>query len=151
VAMCDGDPDAALELAIGPPRVPGGARQKNLQERMAEALGGDDEPSEQELQEIGREIDARHERVGRIGVAKASRDYSIAAHRWLTGHDRLRSHTDPAVCDAIAVIGWDAHFIRAKIARALNGRDEDPLGRFWRSRVQNDWNGSAKVALISIE
>ena len=35
--------------------------------------------------------------------------------------------------------------------RALTGRDEDPKGKFWRSRVQNDWNGSAKVALISID
>jgi hypothetical protein len=36
--------------------------------------------------------------------------------------------------------------------RALTGRDEDPEGSLWDgSPVQNDWNGSAKVALISIE
>ena len=36
--------------------------------------------------------------------------------------------------------------------RALDGRDECPNGQpFWKSAVQSDWNGSAKVALISIE
>jgi hypothetical protein len=39
-----------------------------------------------------------------------------------------------------------------KIMRALDGRDEYPLGApFEKSAVQNDWNGSAKVALISIQ
>ena len=37
------------------------------------------------------------------------------------------------------------------IMRALNGRDEDPKGRWFGGAVQSDWNGSAKVALISIE
>lgn len=151
VAMCDGNQDAAFELAIGPPRLPEGAPQKTLHERMAEAMQGCEEPSGKELEEIGREIDARRERVRRAGVAKASSDYAIAAHRWLTSRDHLRPNQDEDVRDAVDVIAWDAHLICPKIMRALSGRDEDPLGRIWRSRVQNDWNGSAKVALISIE
>ena len=56
-----------------------------------------------------------------------------------------------ALRDAFEIVRWDLFLIHVKTARALNGRDEDPKGRFWKSRVQNDWNGSANVALISIE
>ena len=36
--------------------------------------------------------------------------------------------------------------------RALDGRDEYPGGApFEKSAVQSDWNGSAKVALISVQ
>jgi hypothetical protein len=150
LAMCDGDADAAFELAIGPSRAPGGPAQKSLHERMAEALG-DVEPSQKELDEIGRELDERNRRVERHGVVEASRDYAIAAHRWLTAHDRRAATADIAVRDALDVIGWDSHLIHAKIKRALNGRDEYPRGApFEKSAVQSDWNGSAKVALISI-
>jgi hypothetical protein len=150
LAMCDGDFHAAIDLAVGPPRVPGGEPQKSLQERMAEALGTH-EPSEKELDAIGREMDERRQRIKRFGVAETSGDYAIAAHRWLTEHDRHAGSSDPAVRDAIAVIGWDSHLIHVKIMRALDGRDEDPKGSFWKSAVQSDWNGSAKVALISLQ
>jgi hypothetical protein len=56
------------------------------------------------------------------------------------------------VREAIQVIGWDCHLIHPKIERALNGRDEFPRGApFEKSAVQSDWNGSAKVALISLQ
>jgi hypothetical protein len=59
--------------------------------------------------------------------------------------------SDPRLADAIEVAGWDAHLIGVKIRRALNGRDGFLHGeRFEEDPVQNDWNGSAKVALISI-
>src|SRR5687768_5108826 len=53
LAMCDGNHEAALELAIGPSRVPGAPVQKKLNERMADAFA-DIDPSQQELDEIGR-------------------------------------------------------------------------------------------------
>ncbi|HET7619219.1 MAG TPA: hypothetical protein VFK20_11980, partial [Vicinamibacterales bacterium] len=34
---------------------------------------------------------------------------------------------------------------------ALNGRDEDPTGSISDGPLQSDWNGSAKVALLSLE
>jgi len=52
------------------------------------------------------------------------------------------------VAEAIDTISWHAGEIPAKIFRALSGRavsgdaDEDP--------IQNDWNGSAKVARLAI-
>ena len=55
----------------------------------------------------------------------------------------------PAVAAAIDTIGWYSGLIPAKIGRALHGAandgqfvDDDP--------VQNDWNGSAKVARLAI-
>jgi hypothetical protein len=150
LAMCDGDFGAAIELAVGPPRVPGGGPQKALDERMADVLG-DYEPTQKELDEIGRELDERRERIKRVSVAEMSRDYAVAAHRWLNEHDRGAGSSDPAIHEAIAVIGWDSHLIHVKIMRALDGRDEDPKGSFWKSAVQSDWNGSAKVALISLQ
>jgi hypothetical protein len=151
LTMCDGDHDAALELAIGQPQVPGRPPEKNLHERMAEAFA-DAEPSPEELEAIGRELQARHHRVRRHPLAEASRDYAVAAHRWLTEHDDALRAADPAVREAMQVIGWDSHLIHAKVARALNGRDEYPGGApFERSMIQSDWNGSAKVALISVQ
>jgi hypothetical protein len=65
-------------------------------------------------------------------------DYGIGSSRWLEAHDALRTDGDPVLREAVTVIEWDSHFIPAKLRHLKN----DP--------VQNDWNGSAKVALISI-
>ena len=125
--------------------------QKSIDERMAEALG-DFEPSEKELHEIGRELDERERRIARFEIAEASHDYAIAAHRWLAEHHRCEGHADTAVQQAIETIDWDSFLIHVKIKRALNGRDEYPNGApFEKSAIQSDWNGSAKVALLSVE
>jgi hypothetical protein len=145
--MCENNLSAAIELAIGPARVPGAQPQQTIQERMADALG-DYEPTEKELAEIGREIAARDARVQRHPLSEMSQDYAIAAHRWLESPSRAPLATG----DALAVVQWDLFLIPAKIARALNGRDEYPDGDpVEPDAVQSDWNGSAKVALISIE
>ena len=151
LAMCDGNYEAATELAIGPARVPGAPPQKNLHERMAEALGDYEDPSEQELEDIGREIDERGDRLRRHVLAETSYDYGVAGRRWFEKNTARASLGDAAVLAEVEIIRWDLFLIHVKIMRALTGRDEDPKGRFWHGRVQNDWNGSAKVALISIE
>jgi hypothetical protein len=151
LGMCDGDVERAMELAIGPPRVPGKAPPKKLLERMAEVLG-DQEPSAQELERVGREIAERRDRIRRVRVAEASMDYAVAARRWFGEHKGIEDHPDPAVREAIETIGRDAYLIHIKIMRALDGRDENPDGMwFEKSAVQSDWNGSAKVALLSIQ
>ena len=154
LAMCDGDHDAAMELAIGRPRIPGETPQKKLQECVgdaAEAAGVDFDPSEQELAQIGREMADRRERVRRRPAATASEDYAIAARRWLEEHPECEGSNDPALREALDVIRWDLFLVHVKIMRALDGQDEDPRGRFWKSATQSDWNGSAKVALLSVE
>jgi hypothetical protein len=146
--MCEGDFDAAMELAIGPPRVPGAAPQKPLADRMADVFGDVGEPTQQELDEIGREIDRRNARTRQHPLAEQSKDYSVAAYRWLSA---ARHPTIPGT-DALAIVAWDQFLIHVKTARALNGRDEYPDGApFERGATQSDWNGSAKVALLSIE
>jgi hypothetical protein len=151
LGMCDGDLEKAIELAIGPPRVPGKGPQKTLLDRMAEVLG-DHEPGEKELEEIGREMHERRERLGHVRVAEVSMDYAVATRRWFAEHKGIGDHPDPAVRDAIETVGRFAYLIHVKIMRALNGRDENPGGEwFEKSAVQSDWNGSAKVALLSIQ
>jgi hypothetical protein len=145
--MCDEDLGAAIELAIGQPRVPGAKPQQTIEERMASALDDYEEPTGKELAEIGREMEARDARVTPHPLAEGSRDYSIAAHRWLGAAGTSVAHQS-----ALAVVRWDMFLIPAKISRALAGRDEYPDGApFEAGAVQSDWNGSAKVALISIE
>jgi hypothetical protein len=146
--MCDDDLGAAIELAIGPARVPGAKPQQTLEERMAGAFDGYEEPTEKELAAIGREMEARRARIRRHPLSEMSKDYSVAARRWLGSVPReLVAHGD-----ALAVVQWDMFLIHVKISRALAGRDEYPDGApFEPDAVQSDWNGSAKVALISID
>jgi len=146
--MCDDDLGAAIELAIGRPRVPGANPQQTIEERMASALDEYEEPTEKELAGIGRDMEARDTRVERHPLSEGSMDYAIAAHRWLAASGGKCA----ASSSALAVVQWDLSLIPAKISRALDGRDEYPDGApFEAGAVQSDWNGSAKVALISIE
>jgi hypothetical protein len=54
----------------------------------------------------------------------------------------------PDVAEAIDTISWHAGEIPAKIYRALTGHAE--LASATEDPVQNDWNGSAKVARLAI-
>ena len=49
--------------------------------------------------------------------------------------------------ESIEVIYWYNFFISAKIFRALEGKDED----YGQDEIQNDSNGSAKIALIGLD
>jgi hypothetical protein len=130
---------------------PGGEPRKALQERIAEAFA-DFDANGTELDAIGRELKERRKRVESHPIAEASRDYAIAADRWITEHAGVAETSDAAVREAMRVLGWDSCLIHAKIMRALDGRDEYPRGApFEKSAVQSDWNGSAKVAVISLE
>jgi len=146
-AMCDGDWKAGLELAIGTPP-PEDEEKRARREDYSAGL-----PSEEELERYVREREARDKRLDESPVTTGAMKVTLLATTWLAAN---RAQVVPAgdqpVTDALEIAGWDAYFIAAKLHRALDGRDEylndddiddDP--------VQNDWNGSAKVALISIE
>ena len=84
-------------------------------------------------------------------LQQMARRYSSEAYHIVEPLSNLsRFHAwAPAVAAAIDTIGWYSGLIPAKIGRALHGAaneerfvDEDP--------VQNDWNGSAKVARLAI-
>ena len=145
--MCDGDLNAAIELAIGRPAAPGGPTAKSLATRISEAFADHEEPTARELEEVRREMEDRRARVRAHILATSSYDYVIAGRRWLDRREQDAGHHRAA----LDVIQWDLFLIHTKIVRALTGHDEDPKGGIFGSRIQNDWNGSAKVALISIE
>jgi hypothetical protein len=147
--MCDGDVAAAIELAVGAPPPRDEAEQRRRDEFL-EHLNFD--PTEQELEEAKREDEARDERVDESPLMTRSLAISMLVHRWLEDHTDLTSQsTDAVLANAIETAGRDGFFIHVKLHRALDGRDRTQHGEEWdENPVQNDWNGSAKVALISI-
>ena len=97
--------------------------------------------------------EARSERIDESAITTGADKVHTLAWAWLERNaDVMPGTSDPGLADAIEVAQWDVHLIGAKLHRALHGRDrfmeeedlddDDP--------VQNDWNGSAKVALLSI-
>jgi len=114
-----------------------------------------------DFEEVRREAenDASRAELNRVDEAVRSdplqRRASAYAHAAFTVVDAMASARalrkwPPEVEEALDTVSWNAGLVGAKVHRALHGsaerdmvRDEDP--------VQNDWNGSAKVARIVIE
>lgn len=148
--MCDGDLEAAIELAVGAPPPCDEAERRQREEFLD--LVNKFEPTEHELEEAKREDEARDERVDESPLMTDSLAVSMLVHRWIEEHPNLTSRsTDAVLANAIETAGRDGFFIHVKLHRALDGRDRAKRGDEWDEHpVQNDWNGSAKVALISI-
>lgn len=147
--MCDGNEEEAIELAVGAPP-PRSAAEAKRRERWAEEMASI-VPSEQEFAEFEREEEARDDRVAESPVTTASERAWLLSHRWLRDHaERVRTGASAALTEAIDVATHDCFFIHAKVRRALSGHDRHTHEREDDHRIQNDWNGSAKVALISI-
>jgi hypothetical protein len=149
MAMCDGDFAAAVDLAVGAPPEDESARERREQRyrELAEV-----EPSVEESARWHREGREREERLECEPILIAAEVVCDAAHRWLEAPPFATSDAAPEVAEGLEIAHWDCWFIRPKLYRALDGRyesaveallDDDP--------IQNDWNGSAKVALISID
>jgi hypothetical protein len=150
MAMCDGDFAAALELAIGaPPRQD--AAEAAKRDAFLERLR-DDQPAEAELEEIKREEDARDERVDESPITTIAEKAFTLATGWLESHQDVSAlESNRQLADAVEIAEWDSCLVSAKLHRALHGRDRFKRGdMFDDDPVQSDWNGSAKVALISI-
>jgi len=148
-AMCDGDLAAGIELAVGVPQPAGAAREKAVGERLLEQY---EEPSAQEIAAAMEEERARAERVESAEISQVAWTYMMLSHEWLKRRDPPPADADPVVREALDIVAWDSTLVGAKLHRALLARersaeeawpDDDP--------VQNDANGSAKVALISLE
>jgi hypothetical protein len=78
--------------------------------------------------------------------------YTRAAFGLVAGLERLAPlhQWSPVVREALETIGWYAGMVSTKVGRALYGLAErDPRGTN-EDPVQNDWNGSAKVARVAI-
>ena len=150
IAMC-GDAAEGLELAIGTP-------QHEVEEKPEPPTWFADfentAPTAEEMATIMAAEAARDERIGALPLATLTRVYSLSSFEWLRDRaDALRMTADAIIVEALDIVAHDSAFIGAKVHRALHGRDRSEHGEdaFEDDAVQNDWNGSAKVALISVE
>ena len=147
--MCEGDTEAGLELAIGAPPPRNEAEAERRRQR-AEEVAAIPEPTVEEMRVIEREEEEKDERIDETALTSASMRVAVLSRRWLKDHAaRLAEGASPELADALEVARWDAVLIAAKVHRAQHGY-EDQRRMALRHRIQNDWNGSAKVALISI-
>lgn len=141
LGMC-GDLEEALELAVGAPMALGAASRLVPHAKVAQ-------PTPQEVRELEAELEAHAKRIKEAPLTKNALELAVAEHRWFHEHAALRERADAVIREAVAVVLWNSTFIGGKLTRAVHGResgedqDDDP--------IQNDWNGSAKIALISIE
>jgi hypothetical protein len=149
IAMCD-DPNEGLELAVGIPHP-----VEETQREPPRAWFGfeNTDITEQELNEAQRSEEARHARVEATATMKSAWAIPMTSMRWLRARaETVRAAADDVLKEALEIAQWDATFVTAKLGRALDGRDRHEHGEdFDDHPVQNDWNGSAKVALISLE
>jgi hypothetical protein len=122
--------------------------------------------------------DARRERLRRHPVVREAHAYSDLARAWFEVEtEALRRHANGLVhraevedvddlpsmselariLDAIDIVRWDSYLIFVKLHRAIDGRGEDAEGSgdadedVWDDPIQNDYNGSAKLALTLID
>jgi hypothetical protein len=150
IAMC-GDVEEGLELAVGPPaQVPYGPARPADSDWLADV--DDAAVSPETRLAFEREERERRARVDDDAVVKAAWVVSMLAYRWLKANaDRLRAAADPVLDEALTVATHDAFLVTVKLTRAVDGRDRFEHGDDRdEGVVQNDWNGSAKVALICL-
>jgi hypothetical protein len=81
-----------------------------------------------------------------------TRAYAQAAFELVAGLDRLTLFHEwpPQVRAALDTIGWYANLMPPKVQRALVGLAECRSGVADEDEIQNDWNGSAKVARLAV-
>jgi len=149
IVMC-GDVADGIELAVGAPHPVNSEKPEPL---AVQWLADYIEPSADEIDKIQRDEEARRSRLERTPINGMAHAYMMRSTEWLDRHrDRLKAEADAVVREALEIIDWDAYFIGAKLHRAIDGRDRWEHGEEEDDdAVQNDWNGSAKVALISLE
>jgi hypothetical protein len=150
--MCDGDFSAAIELAVGTPQPVDGEREETIgQKLLAELQNLTVSPNE--IAEYERYAKARDARLSAHPITRMARTYTDRAIDWLKDHrERLEAGDDPVLREALEIVSWDAYLVGAKLHRALSGRDEAAHGELGDDHpIQNDWNGSAKVSLISLQ
>ncbi len=145
IGMC-GDFREALELAVGTPAperdtVPAPPEWASDIENIATTA--------EERAEFSREEENRNARVNGTSIMKRAWACTRLSHLWLsTQYQHILAGADCMLKEALQIVSHDAAFVTAKIHRALQGRDQGEPGA---DPIQNDWNGSAKVALISLE
>lgn len=106
-----------------------------------------------QLYEFQHQEECHEQRIRSSPLTKLARAYSMLSYRWLSGRgDTDCLEADEVLREAAAIVRHDSGLITAKLHRALAGKDARVHdGDDDEHPVQTDWNGSGKVALISIE
>jgi hypothetical protein len=151
LAMCDGDAEAAMELAVGRPRsvTPGDDRTPDWMADLPNEM-----PTEAEIAEDTRRQKAKRARLKSLPLSVLSEGVMMLCLDWLKQQSETTAPgRSPALEEALAIVHWDVCLIYAKLHRALSGRDDAESGEGFpdEDRVQSDWNGSARVALMCVE
>ena len=148
-AMCDGDFAAGIELAVG-------AAALEEADVSAGAPALDDvvevDVSEADIARIRAELDEQDECIAEFPITTRAKMALLLSARWLSDwSEQLDATRDARLGEALEVAWRDFYLIHMKIRRALLGRARDPRGESsGEGPVQTDWNGSAKVALLSV-
>jgi hypothetical protein len=149
IAMC-GDERAGFELALGEPQPVGEVPPQPDYLSFLDAAERGEREDEDDVSAVALALKRADESPHSLDIQ--GREYMFRAIDWTRTHaDAWHEKGDAVLRDALEVVSWDASLIGAKVHRALFSRalrieawdDEDP--------VQNDANGSAKVALISLQ
>ncbi len=146
-----GDVSAGIELAVGDPADPD--EPPSTQPPAGHFLPDDlEEPTPEEIAEFQRGWEQLKAKIDANPLSRRAYAHTQAALAWIEAHRELAEHADPIVVEAFAVACWDLFLIEVKLMRALHGQEsleDDDLTL--EERLQSDWNGSAKVALLSID
>lgn len=149
IEMCGGDSTAGFELAVSPPP-PMTAEEERRRETLIEAMNAC-EPTDADVKAFAREEDARSERIDETAAVTASTQASLLMDAWFDAHNTPEKPMGGPAAEALQVVRWDRYLIPVKVRRALRGLDEFLGGdTTWDDPVQNDWNGTAKLALLCI-
>jgi hypothetical protein len=107
----------------------------------------------EEERKLLRDQEACEARVAATPIMTSAEAIPRVSHRWFMARaEAVRAAADDVLREALEIAQWDATFVPAQLYRALVGRDSHEQGEdFDDDPVQNDWNGSAKVALICLE
>jgi hypothetical protein len=148
--MCEGDVESGIELAVGAPPPQDGAERRK-REAFFEQVA-DFEPTPGELAKYEAEELQRDERIAEFPIVARSEAVSMLVHRWIDArYEPTSKMANAGLIEGLEIASRDGFFIHVKLLRALDGRDRMMHGEdVDEGPIQNDWNGSAKVALISI-
>jgi hypothetical protein len=118
-----------------------------------------------------RDEELRHEQRRHDPILREARAYAELAGAWFElESDGMRAHADALVrraevdsvddisltelarlLDAVAIVRHDCFLISVKLNRAVDGLEESQRARWAHDPIQNDHNGSAKLALTCID
>lgn len=146
LGMC-GDVKEAIELAVGGPREVGESA-KTPPVTMVEII--ELTPEQRRAMELAVKTGVK--RIRETPMTQKAMSMAVSMHRWFHTNIAVAESVDAVVREAVQIARWDSTFIGAKLTRALHGRERDVLhDDSDDDPVQSDSNGSAKVALMSIE